>query len=84
MFGCIMCITERSARGDCAQDLIKNIPLTNLLLETDAPYFPPTGSKISQPWTVIQVAQAVADIKEIPIDTVIHQCYINTIKGYNL
>ncbi|MFA5144593.1 MAG: TatD family hydrolase [Candidatus Omnitrophota bacterium] len=63
-------VTYKKAEG--LRDVIKAAPLNRLLLETDAPYLSPEGSrgKRNEPANVRQLAQVIAGIKEIGVDEV--------------
>lgn len=53
-------------------DVIKNIPLTSIVLETDAPYLSPAphrGKRNESSYIPI-IAQKIADLKEISLDEV--------------
>lgn len=54
-------------------ELIKKIPLENILIETDSPYLTPVPCKGSrnEPKNVLLVAQKIAGLKLIPIEDVI-------------
>jgi TatD DNase family protein len=61
------------------RDIVKNIPLDKLLIETDSPYLAPVPmrGKCNEPGFVFYVAQTIAEIKEITIDQVVTQTYEN-------
>jgi len=52
--------------------LVKIVPLSRLLLETDAPYLPPEGlrGRRNEPAYVIHLAEEIARIKEISVEEV--------------
>ena len=54
------------------REVVKNIPIERLLLETDSPYLPPQSfrGKRNEPSYVKLVAEEVAKIKEIPVEEV--------------
>lgn len=54
------------------QAVVKEIPLANMLIETDCPYLAPNPmrGKINQPAYVKYVAEAIAHIKEVPVGEV--------------
>ena len=54
------------------RQVVKQVPLDRLMLETDAPYLAPEGfrGKPSQPMHVRQVAECIAGIKNIQIEEV--------------
>ena len=53
-------------------EVIKNIPMEFLFLETDAPYLPPVPyrGKKNEPAFMIEVAKKLAEIKQIPLHEV--------------
>jgi TatD DNase family protein len=57
------------------QEVVKNIPLEQILLETDAPYLtpPPHRGKRNEPAYVEHVAELLAQIKGISIDEIATQ-----------
>lgn len=52
------------------QKLVKNIPIENLLLESDAPVLGPTPDERNEPCNIDVSARAIAEIKALPIDEV--------------
>jgi TatD DNase family protein len=50
--------------------LAQHIPLDRLVLETDAPFLSPDRGKRNEPAAVLRIAQAVAEIREIPVEEV--------------
>ena len=56
-------------------EAIVDIPLESLMLETDAPYLPPVPyrGKRNEPVFMKEVAQKIADIKQIDINQVIEK-----------
>lgn len=61
-------MTFRNA--DSLRDVVKQVPLDRLLIETDSPYLAPVPyrGKTNQPAYVSAVAAAVADLKQLPIE----------------
>jgi TatD DNase family protein len=57
-----------------------DIPLDSLMLETDAPYLPPVPyrGKRNEPIFMKEVAQKIADIKQVDIQLVIEKTVVNT------
>ena len=53
-------------------EAIKEIPMSHLVLETDAPYLSPVPyrGKTNEPAFMIEVAKKLADIKNIPLQEV--------------
>jgi TatD DNase family protein len=68
------------------RDIIKLVPLDNLLLETDAPYLSPEGSrgKRNEPSAVRMLAEFVADIKGLSLDSVAYATTANAKRFFNL
>jgi TatD DNase family protein len=52
--------------------VVKTIPLSKIVIETDAPYLPPTPfrGKRNEPSYIIHVAEKLAGIFEIGIDEI--------------
>ena len=52
--------------------IIGNVPLANILLETDAPYLNPIGDRKSrnEPMNVKYICQRIAELKNIPVEQV--------------
>jgi TatD DNase family protein len=77
------------------QDFIKNVPLENLVLETDSPLLAPTDdgvkdrNKINYPYYLPQIAKKVSDIKNISLERVVSTTTANALllfgvsSGYN-
>ena len=59
--------------------VVKEIPLENLLLETDAPYLAPVPyrGKRNESAFVVEVAKKIAEIKQIPLEQVAEQTTAN-------
>lgn len=71
-------ITFNSAKN--VREVLKITPLNRILLETDAPYLTPTPfrGKKNAPYYLPLIAQKVAEVKEIDVETVIKTCYQNS------
>ena len=73
------------------KEVVRNIPLDRILLETDAPYFLPAKvNRSSYPWScslpghVVHVAAQVAAIKEVSLRTVLEQNLMNVHDVYKV
>ncbi|MCX5776445.1 MAG: TatD family nuclease-associated radical SAM protein, partial [Candidatus Firestonebacteria bacterium] len=64
------------------REAVKNIPLNRLLLETDCPYLAPQSKrgKRNEPAFMKETAEKIAEIINVPIETVANWSEINT--GY--
>jgi TatD DNase family protein len=67
-------------------DMIANIPLESMLLETDSPYLTPVPfrGKRNESSYLIYIAQKIADIKNIPVDLVASATTINAKMLFNI
>lgn len=67
------------------QDVAKNLPLERLLIETDAPFLAPVPyrGKTNDPSKVIHVAEKIAELKGIPVETVAHHSKVNFLNLFN-
>ena len=63
-------------------EVLKNIPLENIVLETDAPYLPPVPfrGKRNESSYIRYVAQKLAEIKEVDVETVATITTANALK----
>jgi TatD DNase family protein len=63
-------ITFRNASD--LRDVVKEVPLDKILIETDAPYLAPVPhrGKKNEPKYVVEVAQCIADLKGISVEEV--------------
>jgi TatD DNase family protein len=54
------------------RDLARDLPLDRIFTETDSPYLAPQGKrgKRNEPANVVQVAQALADVRNLPVTEV--------------
>lgn len=62
------------------REVVKKIPLESLLIETDSPYLAPQSKRGEQnePCNVEEIAQVIADIKDIAIEEVCANCVKNS------
>jgi TatD DNase family protein len=67
-------------------EVIKNIPLANIMLETDAPYVTPDPyrGKRNESAYVVEVAKKIAEIKDIDYDEVVTKTTNNAKKVFNI
>ena len=65
------------------QEVVEQIPLSKLLIETDAPYFPVHG-RVCLPGETLTVARHIADLKEISVYRVLEQVMASTRQTYGI
>ena len=67
-------------------EVVKEIPLEHLLLETDSPYLTPEPfrGKKNEPYNVSYVAEKIAEIKKIPVERVFEVTTLNAISEFDL
>jgi TatD DNase family protein len=77
-------VTFKSARD--LQAVALAVPLERMLIETDAPYLAPVPQrgKINEPGFVMHVAEYLAKLKGLPLDTVAQQTTDNFFKLFNI
>lgn len=68
------------------QEVVKKIPLSSMLLETDGPFLAPHPyrGKRNEPAYLIHTAAKIAEIRKIPIDTVAYQTTENAKKLFQI
>ena len=66
-------------------NVVKNISLDKILIETDSPYLAPTPyrGKRNEPSYVLEIAKKIAEIKDIDIFDVENATMYNTLKLFN-
>ena len=65
------------------QEVVEQTPLSKLLIETDAPYFPVHG-RVCLPGETLTVARRIADLKEISVYRVLEQVMTSTRQTYGI
>ncbi len=68
------------------KEVVKMLPLENILLETDSPYLTPEPyrGKKNEPKNIRFVAEEIAKIKQVPVDQVLEQTTKNAEKCFTL
>jgi TatD DNase family protein len=66
------------------QEVVRNVPLEHLLIETDCPFLTPVPhrGRRNEPSYVRLVAEKIAQIKRQPVDEVAHMTVLNTRKVF--
>lgn len=69
-------------KADNVRDVIRITPLQNLVLETDAPFLTPVPyrGKENAPCYLPFVAARIADVKGVPVESVLAQAYQNSMQ----
>ncbi len=78
--GYFFSIPPSVVRSRQKQKLVKQLPLTCLLVETDSPVLGPQASRRNEPANLPLVLQAIAEIKAIPEDEVAEAVAENTVR----
>ena len=83
-FGIGGVVTFKNAKK--LKEAVAYIPLSNIVLETDAPYLTPEPfrGKRNDSSQLTYVAQAIADIKQIPVDEVYAETWKNAHQMYKI
>ncbi len=68
------------------KNVVKDISLNYLLLETDSPYLTPEPlrGKKNEPYNIIYVAKKIAEIKQITVEDVLKQTTLNAFHQFDL
>lgn len=73
-------------RNDYLIEAVKMLPLERIVLETDCPFLPPQSKRgtRNEPATVLEIAEKIAEIKEIAVEEVAEQTTQNAYKLLHL
>ena len=68
------------------KEVVKNVPLESLMLETDSPYLTPEPyrGKKNEPYNIIYVAKEIAALKEISVEKVLDVTSNTSISQFDL
>lgn len=77
-------LTFKSAQN--LRDIARELPLENLMIETDCPYMAPVPyrGKRNEPSFVVEVARTIAQVKSLPLDTVAAQTTENALRFFHI
>lgn len=67
-------------------ETIANLPLDRILIESEAPFMVPAAykGKRNKPAYLVETAQAVADIRQIPLEEATTALYQNSLRAFHL
>ncbi|XP_068214192.1 uncharacterized protein [Palaemon carinicauda] len=77
-------VTMMNRRARMVRNVVRDIPLNRILLETDTPYFRPFTSGLSHPGMAIHVAAQIASVKGLGIEEVLKCTRENASKMYGI
>jgi TatD DNase family protein len=80
--GYFFSIPPSVVRSRQKQKLVKNLPLTNILVETDSPVLGPAPKERNEPANVAISIKAIAELKNVGVEAVIEAVAENTIRLY--
>jgi TatD DNase family protein len=84
--GYLVSVTPEVVYRERDRELVEQVPLTSLLVETDAPWR--FGGEFeglpSGPWLAARVAEEVAKLKRLPVDDVMFQLCTNACRLFDL
>ncbi|MBV1870739.1 MAG: TatD family hydrolase [Gammaproteobacteria bacterium] len=71
-------------KAENVREIIRQTPLAQILLETDAPYLTPVPYRGEEnaPYYLPFIAEKVAEVKEVSIETILEQAYQNSINTF--
>lgn len=71
-------------RSNAFENLVEEAPLDMILLETDAPFLAKNKERRNNPWFVEEVAERIAEIKELEFEEVWKTCAQNAKEVFDL
>ncbi len=80
--GYFFSIPPSVVRSRQKQKLVKRLPLTCLLVETDSPVLGPDQTVRNEPANLGRAVQAIAEIKSLPVQAVMEAVIANTLRLY--
>ena len=72
--------------NETAREMVRQLPLRSLVIETDSPYLPPQGRRgtLNEPAFVMEAARAIAAIKGMSVSDVLESTTANARRLFNL
>lgn len=73
-------------KNEYLRDAAKILPLGKIVLETDCPFLPPQSKRgqRNEPANILEIAQLVAELKEVSLEEIAHQTTKNVKIMFNL
>lgn len=71
-------------KAENVRDIVRMAPIGQILLETDAPFLTPVPyrGRENAPFYLPFVAEKIAEVKELPLDQVLAQTYVNSLRTF--
>ena len=66
------------------QNLVRAIPIENILLETDSPVMSPNKETLNYPWNVFLSAKKISELKNLDITEVINITAKNALELFRI
>lgn len=73
-------------KAETLRDIIKQIPVDNIVLETDSPYLPPQGyrGQRNEPHHIPLIGETLSQLKDCPVPEISHKLKINSLNLFRL
>ena len=75
--GWFFSVTTTVVRAQQFQELVKEVPLSQLFCETDTPFLSPYKDKLNEPAFIVESYKKIAEIKGMELKEVINNVYMN-------
>jgi TatD DNase family protein len=82
--GYFLSIPPSVVRSEQKQKLVRRLPLSCLLIETDSPVLGPTAQERNEPRNALVALRAIADLKNVPVAEVASAVSENTRRLYGI
>lgn len=71
-------------KAENVRDIVRMTPIEQILLETDAPFLTPAPyrGRENAPFYLPFIAEKIAEVKELPLDQVLSQTYLNSLRTF--
>lgn len=77
----IVCKKERGAH---LRHVLPELPMSQLMIETDAPFLGFKGRKPSRPSDCVDVARKLSEVKRMPFSTICERTRLNSLRFFNI